>query len=108
MAFSSSFLKACEQADIPTKTPLSGRGTCHRTCLESDTQTGGSSAGTPALDAWRLPLHFLASARQNGAQLHHFYRSGQPFTAKNSCVTGLSAKESCKWAENMIWQPIYS
>ena len=81
------FLDSCRSCGIPT------------TELTADQARAFEPALSPALklavqipdatiDAWRLPLHFLATAKANGARFHH-YCEVVDFHKSNGTVTGV-------------------
>lgn len=69
--FSIQFLRACEQAEIPTNVLTPRQALAYEPELNPDLKLA-VQVPDAAFDAWRLPLHFLATARVHGAQLHHF------------------------------------
>ena len=87
MAFSDRFLEACEQAGIPTKVLSPSQALSIEPALNQNLKLA-VQVPDASFDAWRLPLHFLASARQNGAQVHHFTEVRE-IRSQHSCVKGL-------------------
>lgn len=69
--FSIQFLKACERAEIPTNVLRPQQALAFEPELNPDLKLA-IQVPDAAFDAWRLPLHFLATARVHGAQLYHF------------------------------------
>lgn len=69
--FSQRFLEACEVADIPTKTLTPQQALAYEPELNPQLKLAVQIPDA-TFDAWRLPLHFLATARVNGANVHHF------------------------------------
>jgi len=71
MSHLESFLEGCHATDIPVK-QLSARKAL---ALESNLNPDLKAAiqiPDATMDAWRLPLHFFATARENGADIHPF------------------------------------
>ncbi|PIE33937.1 FAD-dependent oxidoreductase [candidate division KSB3 bacterium] len=71
LEFSTPFIDACKVADIPIKILTAQQALA----LEPGLNPGLKLAiqvPDATFDAWRLPLHFLATAKVNGAKLHHF------------------------------------
>ena len=85
--FSEQFLEACAVAGIPVKTLTPQQALTLEPALNSKLKLA-VQVPDASFDAWRLPLHFLASARQNGAKLYHFTEI-KGIYSQCGCVTGL-------------------
>jgi glycerol-3-phosphate dehydrogenase len=83
----STFIERCAKAGIPTRS-LSAEEA--RTLEPGLTQSAKAAVQVPdaAMDAWRLPLHFFATAHANGATIRPFTRVDD-LIVKNSCVSGV-------------------
>jgi glycerol-3-phosphate dehydrogenase len=91
VAFADRFLEACAVCGIPTRR------------LSSEIARRIEPALTPELkfavqlpdatmDAWRLPLHFLATARANGAKLFNFSEVIELHKTSGSVVQGVKVR----------------
>jgi glycerol-3-phosphate dehydrogenase len=67
------FVERCEAAGIPTRTLTAEHALALEPAL-SPKLTGAVQVPDAAMDAWRLPLHFFATARANGALIQPFNR----------------------------------
>ena len=87
LAYKPEFLENCRACDIPT-TEISAR---QALALEPELSPGLKSAiqiPDATMDAWRLPLHFFATARANGALIKNFSEA-VGFYQSRSTVTGI-------------------
>jgi len=66
-----SFLQQCGQCEIPTEELTSAQALAIEPALHPDLKAA-IRVPDATLDAWRLPLHFYASAKANGARIHNF------------------------------------
>jgi glycerol-3-phosphate dehydrogenase len=71
MAFSATFLDACETAGIPTRVLQPRQALTLEPALNPNLKLA-VQVPDATFDAWRLPLHFLATAVANGAHVQHF------------------------------------
>ena len=69
--FSRKFLEGCKAANIPVKMITREQALAFEPALNPDLKMA-VQVPDASFDAWRLPLHFLATAKVNGASLHHF------------------------------------
>jgi glycerol-3-phosphate dehydrogenase len=80
------FLRRCREAGIPVREI----GAAEALGLEPALSPGIKDAvqvPDATMDAWRLPLHFFATARANGASILTFKRV-ERIVRRNGCVTG--------------------
>jgi glycerol-3-phosphate dehydrogenase len=85
--YKSSFLENCSACGIPTR-ELSAK---QALALEPELNPALKTAiqvPDATMDAWRLPLHFLATARANGARIHN-YCEAIGFHQTSGAVTGI-------------------
>ena len=87
MAFKPSFLESCRAAEIPTRELTVQQALALEPELNSDLQAA-VQVPDATIDAWRLPLHFFATARANGARIHNFSEV-IGFYQSNGAVTGI-------------------
>ena len=85
--FSQRFLEACEVAGIPTRVLTPQQALAYEPELNPQLKLA-IQIPDASFDAWRLPLHFLATARVNGARVHHFTEVIDLHT-KAGTVTGI-------------------
>jgi len=71
MDYRSSFLEQCGQCGIPTEELTSAWSLAIEPALHPDLKAA-IRVPDATLDAWRLPLHFYATAKANGARIHNF------------------------------------
>jgi len=71
MAFQGPFLRACKAAGIPTRVLDAARTLQLEPALHPGIK-GAVQVPDATMDAWRLPLHFFATARANGAAIFPF------------------------------------
>ena len=69
--YSTQFLEACHIAGIPVKVLTPQQALAMEPALNPALKLA-VQVPDASFDAWRLPLHFLATAKVNGAKLHHF------------------------------------
>lgn len=83
----STFIDRCAEAGIPTR-PLTADEA--RTLEPGLTESTKAAVQVPdaTMDAWRLPLHFFATAHANGATIRPFTRVDD-LIVKNSRVSGV-------------------
>jgi glycerol-3-phosphate dehydrogenase len=87
LAYKSAFLDNCRACGIPAK-ELTAR---QALALEPELNPALKTAvqvPDATIDAWRLPLHFFATARANGARVHNFSEV-IGFYKANGAVTGV-------------------
>ncbi len=65
------FLEQCGQCEIPTEELTSTQVLTIEPALHPDLKAA-IPVPDATLDAWRLPLHFYATAKANGARIHNF------------------------------------
>jgi glycerol-3-phosphate dehydrogenase len=71
MDFRTAFLERCRECEIPTEEFTPARALAIEPALHPDLKTA-IRVPDATLDAWRLPLHFYATARANGARIHNY------------------------------------
>ena len=71
MDFRPKFLERCRQCEIPTEELTPDKALAIEPALHPGIKTA-IRVPDATLDAWRLPLHFYASAKANGARIHNF------------------------------------
>ena len=71
MDYRPSFLEQCGQCGIPTEELTAARARAIEPALHPDLKAA-IRVPDATLDAWRLPLHFYATAKANGARIHNF------------------------------------
>ncbi len=87
LAFKPLFLENCRAGGIPTR-ELSAQ---HALTIEPELNRHLKAAvqvPDATIDAWRLPLHFFATARANGAHIYNFSEA-VGFHQSNGAVTGI-------------------
>ncbi len=88
------FLEGCAAAGIPAR-PISAR---RARALEPNlTPDLRAAVEVPdaAMDAWRLPMHFFATARANGADIRTF-TVVTGIRAAGRCITGVELLDLCR------------
>ena len=81
------FLDSCRSCGIPTTELTADQARAFEPAL-SPTLKLAVQIPDATIDAWRLPLHFLATAQANGARFHH-YCEVVDFHQSNGMVTGV-------------------
>jgi glycerol-3-phosphate dehydrogenase len=71
MDYRPTFLEKCRQCEIPTEELSSVRALAIEPALQPNLKAA-IRVPDATLDAWRLPLHFYATAQANGARIHNF------------------------------------
>jgi len=71
MAYRSSFLKGCRACHIPAAELPVTKALSIEPALNPDIKTA-VQVPDATMDAWRLPMHFLATAKSNGADIRPF------------------------------------
>ncbi len=71
MDYRSLFLEGCRKCGIPTEELEPDRALALEPGLNPDLKTA-IRVPDATMDAWRLPLHFLATAKANGARIHNY------------------------------------
>ena len=71
MDFRPAFLESCRQCEIPTEELTPDKALSIEPALHPGIKTA-IRVPDATLDAWRLPLHFYASAKAKGARIHNF------------------------------------
>jgi glycerol-3-phosphate dehydrogenase len=100
LAFKPLFLENCRAAGIPTR-ELSAQ---QALALEPELNPNLRAAiqvPDATIDAWRLPLHFFATARANGARIHNFSEV-IGFDQANGTVTGIRVLDHRRQREHDI------
>ncbi len=87
LAYRSSFLENCGACGIPTKELTAKQALALEPELNPALKTA-VQVPDATIDAWRLPLHFLATARANGARVHTFSEVVGVYQT-NGAVTGI-------------------
>jgi glycerol-3-phosphate dehydrogenase len=87
LAYKSAFLEDCDACGIPTKELTAKQALALEPELNPALKTA-VQVPDATIDAWRLPLHFLATARANGARVHNFSEV-IGFYQTNGAVTGI-------------------
>jgi glycerol-3-phosphate dehydrogenase len=71
LAYKTTFLENCSALDIPTREITPQQARAIEPALNPELKLA-VQVPDATMDAWRLPLQFLASAKANGADIHHF------------------------------------
>ena len=87
LAFKPSFLENCRACGIPTRELTAKQALALEPELTPSIQTA-VQVPDATMDAWRLPLHFFATARANGARIHNFSEA-IGFYQANGAVTSI-------------------
>ena len=87
LAFKSSFLENCRACGIPTEELTAKQALTLEPGLNPSLKMA-VQVPDATIDAWRLPLHFYATARANGARIHNF-SDVIGFYQANGAVTGI-------------------
>jgi glycerol-3-phosphate dehydrogenase len=85
------FLRRCRQAGIPVREIGIAEALALEPALSPEIK-GAVQVPDATMDAWRLPLHFFATARANGASILTFRRV-ERIVRRNSCVTGAGVRD---------------
>jgi glycerol-3-phosphate dehydrogenase len=87
LAYKSSFLESCQACGISTRELTAEQALVLEPKLNPSLK---SAVQVPdaTMDAWRLPLHFYATARANGARIHN-YSEVIGFYQADGAVTGI-------------------
>ncbi|GAK50234.1 FAD dependent oxidoreductase [Candidatus Moduliflexus flocculans] len=91
VAFSARFLEGCATAGIPTTVLAREQALKLEPALTPDLKFA-VHVPDATFDAWRLPLHFLATAKTHGAAVHHFTEI-TAIHAAHGAATGLRARD---------------
>lgn len=86
MDYQGPFLKRCKAAGIPTRVLNATRALQLEPALHPGLK-GAVQVPDASMDAWRLPLHFFATARANGAAVFPFCQV-EGFRKSSRVVTG--------------------
>ena len=81
------FLERCGQCGIPAEELTPAQAMAIEPRLSPDLKAA-IRVPDATLDAWRLPLHFYATAKANGARIHHFSQV-IGFHQKGRTITGV-------------------
>jgi len=81
------FLDSCRSCGIPVTELTAGQARAFEPALTPDLKLAVRIPDA-TMDAWRLPLHFLATAKANGARFHRFAEV-VGFHKSNGTVTGI-------------------
>jgi glycerol-3-phosphate dehydrogenase len=87
MDLHSTFIERCAEAGIPTRPLTAGEARNLEPGLTGSTKAA-IQVPDATMDAWRLPLHFFATAHANGATIRPFTRVDD-LIVKNACVSGV-------------------
>ena len=87
LAYTSSFLENCGACGIPIKELTAKQALALEPELNPALKTA-VQVPDATIDAWRLPLHFLATARSNGARIHNFSEVIGVYQT-NGAITGI-------------------
>ena len=87
LAFKPSFLENCQVCGIPTRELTARQALALEPELNPSLKTA-VQVPDATIDAWRLPLHFFATARANGARIHNFSEV-IGFYQANGTITGV-------------------
>ncbi len=87
MDYRPSFLEKCKQCGISTDELTPHQALAIEPALHPDIKTA-IRVPDATLDAWRLPLHFYATAKANGARIHNFSQA-IGFHKSGGTVTGV-------------------
>ena len=87
LAFKPLFVENCRAAGIPIRELTAQQAMALEPELNPDLQVA-IQVPDATIDAWRLPLHFFATARANGARIHNFSEV-IGFYQANGAVTGI-------------------
>jgi len=81
------FLEQCGHCEIPTEELTAAQALAIEPALHPDLKAA-IRVPDATLDAWRLPLHFYATAKANGARIHNFSQA-VGFHKSDGTVTGV-------------------
>jgi glycerol-3-phosphate dehydrogenase len=81
------FLDSCRSCGIPATELTADQARAFEPALTPDLKLA-IQIPDATIDAWRLPLHFFATARANGARLHN-YSEVIDFKKSNGTLTGI-------------------
>ena len=87
MDYRPAFLENCKQCGISTEELTPNHALAIEPALHPDLKAA-IRVPDATLDAWRLPLHFYAAARANGARIHNFSQA-IGFHKSDGTVTGV-------------------
>jgi len=87
LAYRQKFLDSCRSCGIPTTELTADQARAFEPALNPDVKLA-IQIPDATIDAWRLPLHFLATASANGARFHRFSEVVD-FHKSNGTVTGI-------------------
>jgi len=90
MAYQEPFLQGCQAAGIPTRVLDAARALQLEPALHPGIK-GAVQVPDASMDAWRLPLHFFATARANGAAILPFCQV-EKFQQHNRRITGVQVR----------------
>lgn len=91
LSFEKRFIERCEAAGIPTRALTASQASALEPALYPKLK---SAVQVPdaTMDAWRLPLHFFATARANGASIQPFNRV-ENLIRHNRRITGADLRD---------------
>ena len=81
------FLDSCRSCGIPTKELTVDQARSFEPALNPELKLA-IQIPDATMDAWRLPLHFFATAKANGARFHN-YSEAIDFQKNNGALTGV-------------------
>jgi len=91
MDYKGQLVQRCEEAGIPTRVLDASRALTLEPALHPGLK-GAVQVPDASMDAWRLPLHFFATARANGASIFPFNQV-EGLIQNNGRVTGARVKD---------------
>jgi glycerol-3-phosphate dehydrogenase len=91
MDYKGQLVQGCEEAGIPTRVLDASRALMLEPALHPSLK-GAVQVPDASMDAWRLPLHFFATARANGASIFPFNQV-EELIQNNGQVTGARVKD---------------
>ena len=91
MDYQGTFIQRCEKAGIPTRVLSASQALTLEPALHPNLK-GAVQVPDATMDAWRLPLHFFATARANGASIFPFNQV-EELIQNSGKVTGARVKD---------------
>lgn len=101
MDYQGTFIQRCEAAGIPTRVLSASQALTLEPALHPHLK-GAVQVPDATMDAWRLPLHFFATARANGASIFPFNQV-EGLIQNNGKITGARVKDlSCGQTRTLV------
>jgi glycerol-3-phosphate dehydrogenase len=100
LAYKSAFLNSCQECGIPASELTAAQALVLEPEL-SPSLKAAVQVPDATMDAWRLPLHFYATARANGARIHNFSEVIEVYQA-GGAVTGIRVLDHRKHREYRV------